>query len=60
MSETLSSLFNRESRYMFILEKLFPLQGERAQSLKVYNIRMSVFKNNIIEMRKRRNIFYTK
>ena len=27
------------------------LQGERAQSLKVYNIRMS---NNIIEMRKRR------
>ena len=30
------------------------LQGERAQSLKVYNIRMSVFKNNIIEMRKRR------
>ena len=38
-----------------ILEKWFPLQGERAQSLKVvYNIRMSVFKNNIIEMRKRR------
>ena len=27
-----------------ILEKWFPLQGERAQSLKVYNIRMSVFK----------------
>ena len=37
-----------------ILEKWFPLQGERAQSLKVYNIRMSVFKNNIIEIRKRR------
>ena len=35
------------------LEKWFPL-GERAQSLKVYNIRMSVFKNSIIEMRKRR------
>ena len=36
------------------LEKWFLLQGERAQSLKVYNVRMSVFKNNIIEMRKRR------
>ena len=35
------------------LEKWFPLQGKRAQSLKVYNVRMLVFKNNI-EMRKRR------
>ena len=34
------------------LASLDRLQGERAQSLKVYNIRMSVFKNNIIEMRK--------
>ena len=40
--------------YIYILEKWFPLQGERAQSLKVYNINMSVFKNNIIDMRKRR------
>ena len=37
-----------------ILEKWFPLPGERAQSLKVYNKRMSVFKNNIKKMRKRR------
>ena len=35
------------------LEKWFPLQGERAQSLKVFNVRMLVFKNNI-EMRKKR------
>ena len=37
------------------LEKWFPLQSERAQSLKVYNVHtgMLVFKNNI-EMRKRR------
>ena len=40
--------------FFLTLIKRFPLQGERAQSLKVYNIRMSVFKNNIIEMRKRR------
>ena len=40
--------------YVYKLVKWFPLQGERAQSLKVYNKRMSVFKNNIIEMRKRR------
>ena len=32
------------------LEQWFPLQGERAQSLKVFNVRMLVFKNNI-EMR---------
>ena len=30
-----------------ILEKWFPLQSERAQSLKVFNVRMLVFKNNI-------------
>ena len=35
------------------LEKWFPLQGERAQSLKVFNVRMLVF-NNKIEMRKKR------
>ena len=52
-SETLSGLFNRESRYMYILEKWFPLQGERAQSLKVFNVYMLGFKNKI-EMRKRR------
>ena len=30
-----------------VLEKWFPLQGEQAQSLKVYNVRMLVFINNI-------------
>ena len=29
-----------------ILEKWFPLQGERAQSLKVFNVRMLCFKNS--------------
>ena len=33
-----------------LLEKWFPLQGERVQSLKLYNVHMLVFKNNI-EMR---------
>ena len=42
--------------YTRLLEKWFPLQGERAQSLKVYNIRVSVFNNNIIEMRKRNKV----
>ena len=37
----------------FKLEKWFPLQGERAQSLEVFNVRMLGFKNKI-EMRKRR------
>ena len=35
------------------LEKWFPLQGERAQSLKVFNVRMLGFKNKI-EMRRDR------
>ena len=37
-SETLSGLFNRESRiYIYILlEKWFPLWGERAHSLKLF------------------------
>ena len=35
------------------LDKWFPLQGERAQSLKVFNVPMLGFKNKI-EMRKRR------
>ena len=42
-----------ENRRYNILEKWFPLQGERVQSLNLYNVRMLVFKNNI-EMRKRR------
>ena len=29
---------------IILLEKWFPLHGERAQSLKVYTIRLSVFK----------------
>ena len=32
-----------------ILEKWFPLQGERAQSLKVFKVRMLGFKNKIDE-----------
>ena len=36
LSETFSGLFNRESRYMFILEKWFPFQGERAHSLLLF------------------------
>ena len=35
------------------LEKWFPLQGEQAQSLKVFNVHMLGFKNKI-EMRKKR------
>ena len=38
---------------MHKLKKWFPLQGERAQSLKVFNARMLGLKNKI-EMRKRR------
>ena len=38
---------------LLLLEKWFPLQGERAQSLKVFNVRILGFKNKI-EMRKRR------
>ena len=34
-SETLSGLFNRELG-IYILEKWFPLQGERAHSLKLF------------------------
>ena len=41
-SETLSGLFNRESRYMYILEKWFPLQGERAHSLKFLKTPISI------------------
>ena len=36
-----------------LLEKWFPLHGDRAQSLKVFNVRMLDLKNKI-EMRKRR------
>ena len=35
VSETLSGLFNRES-YIYILEKWFPLWGERVHSLKLF------------------------
>ena len=35
-SETLSGLFNRESYIYYILEKWFPLWGERAHSLKLF------------------------
>ena len=38
---------------LLLLEKWFPLQGKRAQSLKLFNVRMLGFKNKI-EMRKRR------
>ena len=48
-SETLSGLFNRESRYMFILEKWFPLQGERAHSLN-----FCLFECMLIERKRRR------
>ena len=34
-SETLSGLFNRET-WIYILEKWFPLRGERAHSLKLF------------------------
>ena len=40
------------TKLAMVLEKWFPLQGERVQSLKVFNVRMLVFKNNI-EMRKK-------
>ena len=47
-SETLSGLFNRESHiYIYILEKWFPLWGERAHSLKlfcVYDKRFEILK----------------
>ena len=41
------------SLYVCIPKKWFPLQGERAQSLKVFNVHMLGFKNKI-EIRKRR------
>ena len=46
-------LLKKWNKLVTELQKWFPLQGERAQSLKVFNVRMLVFKNTI-EMRKKR------
>ena len=48
-----NTLLYSHTHFVYILEKWFPLQGERAQSLKVFNVRTLDFKNKI-EMRKRR------
>ena len=54
---TIFLVYGHFQSIFYSTRKMVPLRGERAQSLKVFNVRMLYFKNKI-EMRKRRQNNY--